>query len=346
MRTRPKGCPQGVSAVMARGATVAPVTESSGPGEQRPRDSATPDRRQRQRVADEVAQTHSGVAKCSGLVQAGISRDVIRAEIEAERWIRMGRHTVGITSERDTEAALRWRAVWESGSGVVLDGVTSLQAAGLTGWSEDLIHVSVPGNSRVHAVDGVRAHRLRRVGEAITAGIPRTKPEVAVIRAAMWAGTDRQAATLLAMTMQQRLARPDRVLDVWSRVRRCRRRALLAQVVADVCDGAHSLDELDFAAMCRARGLPEPTRQVVRKGRRGRVYLDVGWEDLGVHVEIDGAQHVRGLNTVDDALRHNDLAVDGTVNLRIPVLGLRLRPDDFMGQVLAALNAARLRRTS
>ncbi len=303
---RAKGCPQGFSAGMARGATVAPVTEGSGTGEQRQRGSSTPDRVQRQRgsstadrvqrqrIASEVAEAHSGVARCSALTAAGISRDVIRAEIEAERWTRMGRHTVGITSERDRQAALRWRAVWESGSGVVLDGVTSLQAAGLTGWSEDLIHVSVPGNSRLHEVDGVRAHRLRRVGEVITAGIPLTRPEVAVIRAATWVGTDRQAATLLAMTIQQRLAHPDRVLDVWSRVQRCRRRALLSQIVADVCNGAHSLDELDFAAMCRAHGLPEPTRQVVRKGRRGRIYLDVGWEDLGVHVEIDGAQHARG----------------------------------------------------
>jgi very-short-patch-repair endonuclease len=258
----------------------------------------------------------------------------------------MGRHTVGITSERGSEPALRWRAVWESGSGVVLDGVTSLQSAGLTGWSEDRIHVSVPGNSRVHEVEGVHAHRLRDVGDVLTAGTPRARPEVAVIRAALWAGTDRQAATLLAMTVQQRLVHPDRVLDVWSRVQRCRRRALLSQVVADVCTGAHSLDELDFAAMCQARGLPEPTRQVVRRGRRGRVYLDVGWEDLGVHVEIDGAQHTQGLNAIDDALRHNDLAVEGSVNLRIPVLGLRLRPDDFMGQVLAALDAARVRRTS
>jgi len=161
-----------------------------------------------------------------------------------------------------------------------------------------------------------------------------------VVRAAIWAPTDRQAATLLAMTMQQRLAHPARVSAAWAAVQRCHRRSLLQQVVVDVCNGAQSLDELDFASMCRQRGLPEPNRQVIRKGRRGRIYLDVGWEDLGVHVEIDGAQHAQGLNAVDDALRHNGLAVEGTVNLRIPVLGLRLSAEAFMDQVEEALRRA------
>ncbi len=161
-----------------------------------------------------------------------------------------------------------------------------------------------------------------------------------MVRAAIWAPTDRQAATLLAMTMQQRLAHPARVSAAWAAVQRCHRRSLLQQVVVDVCNGAQSLDELDFASMCRQRGLPEPNRQVIRKGRRGRIYLDVGWEDLGVHVEIDGAQHAQGLNAVDDALRHNGLAVEGTVNLRIPVLGLRLSAEAFMDQVEEALRRA------
>jgi very-short-patch-repair endonuclease len=236
-----------------------------------------------------------------------------------------------------------WWAVWESGPGAVLDGVTALQAAGLTGWSEPVVHVSVPARNRVHRLEGVRVHRLRTVAPVMSAGVPRTRPEVAAVRAAVWAPTDRQAATVLAMTMQQRLAHPRRVEAAWAAVSRCARRELLHEVVRDVCDGAHSLAELDFARMCRRRGLPEPTRQVVRRGPRGRIYLDVGWEELDVSVEIDGAQHTQGLAAVDDAVRHNHRAIGGGVSLRIPVLGLRVQPEVFLDQVAAALDRARWR---
>lgn len=130
-----------------------------------------------------------------------------------------------------------------------------------------------------------------------------------------------------------------RARDVEHRAAQCSSNGV-HQLVADVCRGAESLGELDFGTLCRQRGLPEPTRQALRTSRRGRIYLDVAWEELGVHVEIDGAQHSQGLNTIDDALRHNDLAVDGTINLRIPVLGLRLSPDAFLDQVAQALARA------
>ena len=104
----------------------------------------------------------------------------------------------------------------------------------------------------------------------------------------------------------------------------------------DLCDGAHSLGELDFAAMCRRAGLPPPSRQVVRTGPGGRIYLDVAWEDIGLVVEIDGGHHALALNPVDDALRQNDVTLTGDVVLRIPVLGLRLTPGAFMAQVVKA----------
>ena len=114
-------------------------------------------------------------------------------------------------------------------------------------------------------------------------------------------------------------------------------------MIADVCDGARSLNELDFGAECRRRGLPVPSRQAVRAGRNGRVYLDVYWDELGVHVEIQGAQHYQGTAGIDDALRFNDLGLKDRdlVTLLIPVLGLRTRLDDFLEQVEKALAEAR-----
>jgi len=43
---------------------------------------------------------------------------------------------------------------------------------------------------------------------------------------------------------------------------------------------------------------------------------------------------------VEDALRQNALSLDGVVWLRIPLLGLRIAPDQFMRQVDAAFAGA------
>lgn len=96
------------------------------------------------------------------------------------------------------------------------------------------------------------------------------------------------------------------------------------------------MGELDFGSMCRRHGLPEPTRQVLRALASGRAYLDVAWEDVGLVVEIDGGQHSRALHPIGDALRQNEITLGREIVLRLPVLGLRLAPDSFMGQVRRA----------
>lgn len=143
------------------------------------------------------------------------------------------------------------------------------------------------------------------------------------------------------MTVQQRLTTPEALLAAWAATGRSPRRKLLADVIGDVCSGAHSLNELDFARWCRRAGLPAPTRQAVRVLGRGRAYLDAWWEE-GVHVEIQGAHHYSGTAGIDDALRFNELGLQegAMITLQIPVLGLRLAPERFLRQVADALTRA------
>lgn len=289
-------------------------------------------RRRRAEVAGELAGQHGGVAHRRDLRAHGVSRFDVRTEISAGRWSTAGRHTVVIGGAEPSGEGRWWWALWESGHGAVLHGTTALLAAGLSGYADDRLHVSLPRSSTVHRLPGVRPHQHRRLDPVVGAGLPRVNPVWATIRAAQWAVSDRQAALLVCLPVQQRLVHPGRLLDAWSTVRRSPRRAFLDAVVGDVCDGAHSLGELDVAALCRRHGVPRPRRQVVRSGSRGRVYLDVEF-DGGVVVEIDGAHHLAGLNPVDDALRANELTLASARVLRIPVLGLRLAPDAFMAQV-------------
>ena len=180
----------------------------------------------------------------------------------------------------------------------------------------------------------------RDIGDFVEIGLRRTRADLAVVRAAQWASTDRQAATIVAIAVQQRLVHPTAVLARWERTGYAHRRSVLDGVIADVCNGAQSLSELDFAALCRRRGLPEPSRQVLRSGTHGRVYLDVFWDKFNLHVEIQGAQHFQGTAGIDDALRFNDLALGNRAmrSFQIPVLGLRVCPDKFLDQVARAIH--------
>jgi very-short-patch-repair endonuclease len=272
-----------------------------------------------------------------------VTRADVRTEIDAGRWARRGRHTVQIGTGDLSPEALLWQAVWESGSGAVLDGVSALIACGLTGFTPHRIEVAIPDRSRRHRLPGVRLHRRRVLGPVTRTGIARALPERAALRAAQWAVSDRQALLILCLVVQQRIVHPDRLWDARSELTPHRRRSLLLRALQDICTGAHALGELDFAALLRERGLPEPSRQVVRELPNGRVYLDVRWNHLGLVVEIDGGHHAMALMPMDDALRQNDVVLTGETVLRIPVLGLRLHPERFMDQVERGIHMMQMR---
>ena len=60
--------------------------------------------------------------------------------------------------------ARRWRAIWEVlGIRVAaLDGVTALHAAGLTGFRDHRVHLSVKHNAHVPQVDDLVLHKVIR----------------------------------------------------------------------------------------------------------------------------------------------------------------------------------------
>jgi very-short-patch-repair endonuclease len=292
----------------------------------------------RERVRAEAAGS-SGVLSRDTLTELGVDPRMIRREIAAQRWLEHGRQTIATHTGPLEEPAHWWRAVWEVGADVAaLDGVSALAAAGMTGFSEEQVHVSVKHTAAVQAPSGVRLHKvIRRVaGEILDAGVPRTRPDVAAVRAAHWAVSARQAALVMVMPVQQRIITGQQLVAAACVVRGRNRRKLIWQLAHDIADGAQSLGELDFAQLCRRRGLPEPSRQAVRRASRGRVYLDVEWEEIGLAVEIDGSGHRSGLAVTDDNLRQNELVLEDRRVLRIDLIGLRVATDSFMDQVCAA----------
>ncbi|WP_406832527.1 DUF559 domain-containing protein [Pedococcus sp. KACC 23699] len=283
--------------------------------------------------------SHDGVLSRSELRERGWDRNAVARQVASGRWASHGLQTIALHTAPLGVGALRWRAIWEVGLRVAaLDGVTALQAAGLVGFKDERVHVSVVHNAHVRPVAGATLHKVvRRVPEELVAsGLPRTVPAIAAVRAAHWAVSDRQAALVLVMPVQQRIITGPQLVAAARTVRGRTRRAFIPTVAEDIADGAQSLGELDFSAMCRVRGLPAPTRQAMRRLGQGRVYLDVVWEEVGLVVEIDGSQHQWGLTATDDQFRQNALVISGDRVLRMTLMGLRLDPERFMGQVCAA----------
>jgi hypothetical protein len=259
--------------------------------------------------------------------------------VAAGRWRVLGRQAVCVHTGELSALARWWWAVIDAGPEIAaLDGVSALIAAGAHTLSEREIHLSVRHASRPLPQRSVRVHQVRTwdPNDVVHAGPPRVRPDVAAIRAAHWAVSDRQAALFLCVAVQQRIVSPGALRRAAVRVRGRRRRAFIRQVVGDLSDGAQSLGELDFARLCRDRGLPEPDRQVVQRGPRGRIYLDVRWDAIKLVVEIDGAQHRQGLNVSDDNLRQNAVVIRGDTVLRIDLVGFRLWETLFMDQVVEA----------
>jgi len=269
----------------------------------------------------------------------GVSRAQVRAQLRARRWGRVGRQSLVTHGGPLPELGRHWAAVFEAGPRAFIDGASALRLAGLKGFDVDRIRVSVPRGTKIYRAAGLNIRQTRRWcrDDMEPRGVPRTRPAVAAVRAALWAATDKQAALVLTMTVQQGLATAESIGKEMLKVRRDRRRGLVQAVILDLLGGVRSLGELDVARECRRRRLPEPSRQVVRRGRNGHYYLDVYWDEWGLVVEIDGIQHAWASHVVGDAIRHNDLTLEGLTVLRLPLLGLRVERDAFFAQIEHAL---------
>lgn len=296
----------------------------------------------RHREVLRLAADQGGVVSRRQVYAAGLTRWEVRGHVRAGRWQLVGDQSVCVHNAPLSDEGHRWGAVFQGDPRACLDGASALVAGGLQRYSVDRVRVSVPRGARVRRTAAYDIRQTRRWcdDDIVESGVPRTRPAVAAVRGALWAATDRQATYLLTVAVQQGLVPVDALGLELLRVRRDRRRLLLNAVVNDLLDGARSLGELDISRELRARGLPEPTRQVLRRDRGRRYYLDLYWDRWRLVVEVDGIHHAWAENVVGDALRQNSLSISGDTVLRLPLLGLRLCPDEFFEQIEEGLRTA------
>jgi hypothetical protein len=291
----------------------------------------------------DLAARQAGAALRPQLVDAGLSRSKIDAQLDARRWLAYGPRVVVMHNGPLTQDQQRWAAVLNAGRGAALAGLTAAEVGGLTGWSDEAVHVLVRRGSTPPELPGVvvRKHESRRYSPtrdlAPNRFPPRVRLERAVVDAAAWTRPPRLACGLVVAAAQQRLTTATRLRNELSDAGLVRHRRILRAVMDDLEGGAEALSEIDFGAFCRRYRLPTPVRQVVRVDRYGRRrYLDAVLrraDGAAVAVEIDGAVHLIARTYWNDCSRANELVIAGERMLRFPTVALYLEPDVVADQL-------------
>jgi len=267
----------------------------------------------------------------------------VRWRLESGRWQRPCRGIVVTHSGPLSSGQRLWVVVLAAGRQAALAGLTAARLEGLTGFDDGRIHVVVPASRLVRAElpDVVAVHRSRLFGPGDVHPArqpPRTRMPRSILDAASWMRTENGARAILAAGVQQRLVRAEDLTAELARRPRGPRRALIRATVADITDGAQALSELDFGRLTRRYGLPEPSRQVLRREPSGRArWLDAYWERARVVAEVDGLWHMDAAAWWADMRRDNELTVSGYRVLRFPAFAVRDHPDAVAEQIASAL---------
>ena len=177
----------------------------------RPMPRQTPHDDLRLARARRTAVQQGGVLSRPQLYALGITRAEIRGQVRARRWQLVGDQSVCLHNSEISDLGHQWAAVFQGGPRAHLDGASALVAGGLEHYTWTGTGSSVPRGARVRRsrLYDIRQTRRWSAADLAAAGIPRTRPDVAGVRAALWAASDRQAVYVLTIVVQQGLTTAD-----------------------------------------------------------------------------------------------------------------------------------------
>ncbi len=248
-----------------------------------------------QREFDTLLKRQRGVVRRADAVRL-LGESTVRWRTVTGRWQVAHPGVVATQSGPLSPDQLRWAALLAAGSGAVLAGLTAANCDGLAGVTTEKTWILVPHGRQVTMRGGPVVRSSTQLGPDDVHPVrlpPRTRIARSIVDACRWAPTDNHARLILASALQQRLVRGAAIRATLGRLRAVKRSKLIHTTLADVEGGSHSLPELDFTALLRTFGLPEPDRQAVRRDSRNLArWLDAYFEKWRVVVEIDGLWHM------------------------------------------------------
>ena len=217
-------------------------------------------------------------------------------------------------------SAWLWAAVLSAGPGAALSYETAAELHRLTDTPAETIHMTVPHDRRISAIEGVSLHRSARVVQAVQAHAypPRTNIEETVLDLAQAAMSLDDVCGWVTRAIARNLTDETRLRQAMTVRPRLRWRADLHELIVAAAGGDHSVLEFRYHRdVERGHGLPESARQVPftrpdgRRGFRDRVYTE-----YGVVVELDGRLAHPAENQWKDKARDNAAAAEGRQSLR------------------------------
>lgn len=248
----------------------------------------------------------------------GLTDSGLAAQVRARRWTRLHAGAYATFTGPPPREAVLWAAVLACGDGATLSHQSALEVAG-AGPESPLVHVSVPAYRRVRAPEGVRVHYSIRLAAARhpTACPPRTTVEEAVVDVVNEAVTATVVIDTLTRVCQRRLTTADRLVVAAGRRKKLRWRALVADVLSGVTDGAQSPLELTYLRRVeRAHRLPPSVGQLAGRAGARRLWRDRAYVKFRLLVELDGAAAHPAEDRHRDYSRDNSALEDGWASVR------------------------------
>lgn len=283
-----------------------------------------------------LAVCQDGVVTVEQAAAHGVSATVVRRLCRQEQWRRLGRGVLYTAPTDPPWPARAWAGVLLGGDRARLGPESSAHLWEL-GAAPDPIDVLVPYARGGAAAGPWTFHRERPgVRSPRTVGAPPRLTAADTVLDLAARGSDGAAVDLVTRAVQQRLVTQPALLAALNSRRQHPRRALLVSLLADVAEGVESRLELHYLRdVERTHDLPRGLRNRYRAGLRYR--SDVGYDDYGVLVELDGRLGHDGAGRFRDLRRDNDFALRSLITLRYGWWDVVERPCEVAWQVGSVL---------
>jgi hypothetical protein len=269
----------------------------------------------RRRHWSEIAASQDDVLARRQALASGMTVDAWNWRLSDGDWTSLGQGVAMTHSGAPTGRQLPFAAALHAGRSAALSGDAGLVELGVTRLRVKVLDVVVDRDRHVRGVShpllttAVHRTTVPPTWVRTIRRLPVVRAELAVLHAAAWAATDREAEQRLAMTVQQRITAVAPIRAALPLAPRMKRRALISAVLDDIELGAHAQSEIEFLRFCRRNGLPQPDELQVRVRTTGLRYLDGRYIRQRVSLELDGAHH-RWVEQWDaDTLRSLELTV-------------------------------------
>ena len=252
----------------------------------------------------------------------GLTKDVVRANVAAQRWEPLFRGTYALVTGEPTPEMWRQAALLFVPGAALLSHATAAAMLGLRGGSTDgPVHVTVPYGSSARGCTGLVVHRSRAFAHIAlqNAVLPVTTKVVTLIDLAVEAPDAREAMRVLTAGAAAARTDPARIVESLE-LRKPRRyaKALLAGARL-LLDGIGSVLEAEYAQQVElAHGLPVGRRQVHRRVENTNRYEDIEYDVPGgtLTVRLDGfVSHTNKRTARADRARDNAAELEGRARL-------------------------------